>query len=213
MSEPKEHKQDAGDLVPSEASTATKGCMLGVIFIILLIIAAVITAIIVVALNLFSDENSFGDFDFDFSFMDDITGIFESDTESDTTDTSDGDSITQEIGGLRITLNDAYFNENDEEQYIVDVNIESIDREYYTPSATAFHIETENGNAYAYTDESREVNDRESGTGEFNQMLEVGTEARYLLAFHVSEYLDFDVDKTLVFRDYREDDEISFDLN
>ncbi|MFC3899550.1 hypothetical protein [Aliicoccus persicus] len=217
MSEPQERKQDPGDLTPSEASAATKGCMLGVIFIILLIIAAVVTALIVFALNFFSDENMFEDFEF--TLFDDITEFFESDSETDSdsnsNNTSDSSGVfpqTEEIGGLRITVNNAYFNESNDRQFIVDANIENIDRDYYSPSVTAFHIFTENGNAYAYTDDSREINNRESDTGEFNQQLEVGSEERFLIAFHVPEYLEFDVEKSLIFKDYQDDEEASFDL-
>ena len=169
-------------------------------------ISAIITGIIVIALSFFSDENPLGNLEF--GFIDDINEFLDSEMDSN----NDTSSMSQEIAGISVAVNDYYHDADDNTIYIVDISVGNEDKEYFSLSPNAFHIETGDGNTYAYTDLSREYSTQESDTGVFNEPVEIGTEERYLIAFQIPSYLDFNSSKTFVYDMYVEDEQLRFDL-
>lgn len=208
-------EQVSQDNQSTEASTATKGCMIGAIFGIILFIAALITAVIVLVLTLFSDDNTFGNWDF--GFIDDVNGFL---SEEFNEGIADGNTISATVAGLHIVVNDYYYEDigmheiSDEgsEAFIIDVTIANEERETYALTPSAFHLEIDGENAYPYYDGSMRVNGEGANTGDYRDYMVKGDAERYLIVFEVSPYIDFNQDKTLVFSHYFDDEEASFDL-
>ncbi len=213
MNEKKE--QVSQDNQSTEASTATKGCMIGAIFGIILFIAALITAVIVLVMSLLSDDNFLNDLDF--GFIDDINSYL---TDEFNTDTADGAVTSAEVAGLYITVNDYYYEDigmheissDGDEAFIVEVIIENEARDQYALTPSAFHLEIDGVNAYPYYDGTTRVNSEDADTGDYREYMIEGETERFLVVFEVPSYIDFNQDKTLVFSHYFDGEEVSFDL-
>lgn len=192
--------------------------MVGAIIGIILFIAAIITAVVIIVMSLFSDNDMFGDWDF--GFIDDMNQYL---AETFDGDTVVGEPVSAKVAGLHLVVNDYYYEdigmselnrigEMGEDAFIVDVTISNEERDQYSVTPSAFHLDVGGTNAYPYFDGSTRINGDDPDTGEYREYLFPGETERYLVVFEVPSYIDFEQDKTLVFSHYLDNEEAHFEL-
>lgn len=215
MNEDKKHQEPANEQSPKGAGAGNIGCMIAAIAGIILFIAVIVTAVIVLVMSLFSEDNFFSDWDF--GFIDDVNNYL---AESLNEDSADGAVSSAEVAGLYIQINDYYYedigmyerSDAGAEAFILEVTVTNEERETYALTPSSFHLEIDGINAYPYFDGSMRVNSDTSDTGEYRDYMIQGDRERFLVVFEVPSYIDFNQDKTLVFTNYLDDEQATFNL-